>query len=46
MNLLAKVFHKLRGWMGLADPSESHLTPRLPSSRSPEVLAGFVPYIA
>lgn len=27
MSLLAKVFHKLRGWMGLADPSESRLTP-------------------
>jgi len=27
MNLLAKVFHTLRGWMGLADPSESRLTP-------------------
>ena len=27
MNLLAKVFHTLRVWMGLADPSESHLVP-------------------
>jgi hypothetical protein len=27
MNLLGKAFHKLRVWAGLADASESHLTP-------------------
>ncbi len=27
MSLLGKVFHTLRTWIGLADPSESHLTP-------------------
>ena len=27
MNVLTKVVHTLRSWMGLADPSESHLTP-------------------
>lgn len=27
MNMLGRVLHKLRVWMGLADASESHLTP-------------------
>jgi hypothetical protein len=27
MNVLGKVFHKVRVWIGLADPSESRLTP-------------------
>jgi len=27
MNLLGKAFHMLRVWTGLADASESHLTP-------------------
>jgi len=27
MNLLGKAFHTLRAWIGLADASESHLTP-------------------
>jgi hypothetical protein len=27
MNLLGKVFQKMREWVGLADTSESHLTP-------------------
>ena len=27
MNLLGKAFQKLRVWLGLADASESHLTP-------------------
>jgi hypothetical protein len=27
MNTLGKVFHKLRVWIGLADASESHITP-------------------
>jgi len=27
MNLLGKAFHMLRVWMGLADASESHITP-------------------
>ena len=27
MKLLANVFHILRGWMGLADPSDSHPVP-------------------
>jgi hypothetical protein len=27
MNVLGKAFHKLRVWTGLADASESHLTP-------------------
>jgi hypothetical protein len=27
MNLLGKVFHMLRVWTGLADASESHITP-------------------
>ena len=27
MNLLGKEFHALRVWTGLADASESHLTP-------------------
>lgn len=27
MNVLSKFVLKLRRWMGLADPSESHLTP-------------------
>lgn len=27
MNLLGRLFHTLRVWTGLADPSESHLTP-------------------
>lgn len=27
MNMLGKVFHTLRVWMGLEDASESHLTP-------------------
>jgi hypothetical protein len=27
MNLLGKAFQKMRAWVGLADPSESHLTP-------------------
>jgi hypothetical protein len=27
MKILGKVFHTLRVWMGLADASESHLTP-------------------
>jgi hypothetical protein len=27
MNLLGKAFHKVRVWVGLADASESHLTP-------------------
>jgi hypothetical protein len=27
MSMLGKVFHALRVWLGLADVSESHLTP-------------------
>ena len=27
MNLLGKAFQKIRVWIGLADASESHLTP-------------------
>ena len=27
MNMLVRVFHALRVWTGLADTSESHLTP-------------------
>jgi hypothetical protein len=27
MTMLGKAFHKLRVWTGLADASESHLTP-------------------
>ncbi len=27
MNLLGKAFHMLRVWTGLADASESHITP-------------------
>ena len=27
MNLLGRMFHTLRVWLGLADASESHLTP-------------------
>jgi hypothetical protein len=27
MNMLGKAFHTLRVWTGLADASESHLTP-------------------
>ena len=27
MNLLGKAFEKIRVWVGLADASESHLTP-------------------
>jgi hypothetical protein len=27
MNLLGKAFQKMRAWVGLADASESHLTP-------------------
>jgi hypothetical protein len=27
MNLLGKAFQKIREWVGLADTSESHLTP-------------------
>ena len=27
MNMLGKALHTLRVWMGLADASESHLTP-------------------
>jgi hypothetical protein len=27
MNLLGKAVSELRAWLGLADPSESHLTP-------------------
>jgi hypothetical protein len=27
MSMLGKVFHALRVWLGLADASESHLTP-------------------
>jgi hypothetical protein len=27
MNMLGRAFHRLRVWTGLADASESHLTP-------------------
>jgi hypothetical protein len=27
MNLIGRIFHELRVWTGLADVSESHLTP-------------------
>jgi hypothetical protein len=27
MNVFTKAFQTVRGWLGLADPSEGHLTP-------------------